>query len=453
AGDPEPRHRRGRRENRPRHRRRRRRRGRPREEGVPEVARRRARRPLPPPAPPRRRFGGREGEPGPTRIQRYRQTHKRRPRRDGDGGRHLPLLRRDAREAARRHHPGLGGRGHDVPGTARRGRPDRAVELPAHHRELEDGPGPRRRQHGGAQARRAYAANGARVREDREGSRHTRGRGERPGRPRQRGGAEARRARRRGEGRVHGLDGGGARDHGRRLRHHQARHPGARRQISQRRLRRRRPRKGRGIRPDGRIRQRGSGLLRPLPHPRAKRRLRRVPGSDEAGRGGAARRRPARRGHGDGAAHKRRPPRAGRFVRAGGGPRGDPGPLPRRRRLLVPADRAGAGLQRRQGGPGGDLRPRGSRDPVRGRGRRRPPGERHALRPLRLRLDGERRQGPARRPPRRDGRPLHKLQHLRPGRHPVRGLQAVRRRPGARPPRPRPLHRGKERLHLDGGEL
>ena len=65
----------------------------------------------------------------------------------------------------------------------------------------------------------------------------------------------------------------------------------------------------------------------------------------------------------------------------------------------------------------------------------------------------ERRPRPARRPPHRDRRPLHQLQHLRPGRHPLRRDEAVRRRARARPARPRLLHRGKERLHVHGGGL
>ena len=49
-------------------------------------------------------------------------------------GRDLPLLRGRARAAARRHDPGRRRRGHDLPRAARRGRADRALELPADDR-------------------------------------------------------------------------------------------------------------------------------------------------------------------------------------------------------------------------------------------------------------------------------------------------------------------------------
>ncbi len=85
---------------------------------------------------------------------------------------------------------------------------DHAVELPAEHRVMEDGPGAGGRQHGRPQARRADAADRARVREDR-----ARGRDPRGGRQRRRrAGLDRRRpagrAPGRREGRVHGLDRG-----------------------------------------------------------------------------------------------------------------------------------------------------------------------------------------------------------------------------------------------------
>ena len=57
--------------------------------------------------------------------------------------------------------------------------------------------------------------------------------------------AAARGAPGRGQGGLHGLDRGGARDRGGRGGHHQARDPGARWQVGQHRVRRRRPRAGR----------------------------------------------------------------------------------------------------------------------------------------------------------------------------------------------------------------
>ena len=75
--------------------------------------------------------------------------------------------------------PVAGRRGDDVPRAARRGRADHAVELPADDRVVEARAGARGRQHGRAQARRADAADGARVRADRARGRDPRGRRER----------------------------------------------------------------------------------------------------------------------------------------------------------------------------------------------------------------------------------------------------------------------------------
>ena len=67
------------------------------------------------------------------------QADRRRARRDGHGGRHLPLLRRRARAAAGRHDPGRRRAGVHRPRAARRRRADHAVELPAGDRLVEDG--------------------------------------------------------------------------------------------------------------------------------------------------------------------------------------------------------------------------------------------------------------------------------------------------------------------------
>ena len=89
----------------------------------------------------------------------------------------------------------------------------------------------------------------------------------------------------------------------------------------------------------------------------------------ESARQGHQRRRPARRRHRDGPADLGGPPRDGRLL-----PRGrPPGGLHRLRAgrpgLLVRADRALPGLQRRPPGARGDLRPDRLGDPIRGRGR------------------------------------------------------------------------------------
>ncbi len=75
------------------------------------------------------------------------------------------------------------------------------------------------------------------------------------------------RAPRRGQDRVHRVDLGGPRDHGRRREHDQARDARAGRQVGQRGVRRRRPGGRRRGRADRHVRQRGPGLLRALAHP------------------------------------------------------------------------------------------------------------------------------------------------------------------------------------------
>ena len=79
--------------------------------------------------------------------------------------------------------------------------------------------------------------------------------------------------------------------------------------------------------------------------------------------------RPARRGDRDGPADLRRSAGEGRLLPRRRRSGGDPRLGARGARLLVPAHRAGAGLEQRPGRPRGDLRPGRLRDPVRGRGR------------------------------------------------------------------------------------
>ena len=103
------------------------------------------------------------------------------PRRPADRG-HLPLLRRHGRQDPGRRHPGRAGLPQLRPArAARRGRPDRALELPADVLQLEDGPGPGRRQHRRAEAGRADAAElAADRRADGRGRLPARGRQHRP---------------------------------------------------------------------------------------------------------------------------------------------------------------------------------------------------------------------------------------------------------------------------------
>ena len=139
-----------------------------------------------------------------------------------------------------------------------------------------------------------------------------------------------------------------------------------------------------------------------------------VPGGARGGGQGDAGRRPARRGDPDGAADLGRPARDGRLLRRRRRARRDPRLGARRTRLLVPADRALPGLERRPRGARGDLRPGRLRDPVRRRGRGGRDRQRHDLRPLGLDLDARRRPRAARRPRDRDRRDLDQLEHLGP---------------------------------------
>ncbi len=122
----------------------------------------------------------------------------------------LPLLRRRRRQALRRDDPGRRRHRRHLPRAARRRRADHALELPAQHRELEDRPRARDRQHDRDQAGRADAADDGPARRARARGGHPRGR---PQRRRRQGLGRrpaARRASGRGEDRLHGLDRGRA---------------------------------------------------------------------------------------------------------------------------------------------------------------------------------------------------------------------------------------------------
>ena len=235
------------------------------------------------------------------------------------------------RQALRRDDPGRRRRGRHLPRAARCRRPDHAVELPAQHRELEDRPRARDRQHDRDQACRADAADDAPARRARPRGGDPRGRPERRRRQGLRRRPASRRASRRGEDRVHRLDRGrAARDAGRR-RDDQARHARARRQVRQRDLRRRRSREGSRVRAVLRLRQRRPGLLCPVTHPRRALGLRPVPRAARRSDPRRQGRRPGRRGDRDGPADLGRASRHRRLVRRGRAA------VPRRRSRRGPA--------------------------------------------------------------------------------------------------------------------
>ena len=328
------------------------------------------------------------------------------------------------------------------PRPRRRGGPDHPVELPAADAGVEDRPGARGGQHGGAQAGRDDAAHRAavlrraapgRAAARRREHRHRR----RPHRRR------ARRAPRRRQDRVHRLDRGRQGDPARAGRQRQGADARARRQGRQHRVRRRAARPGgRGHRQRDLL-QPGPRLLRGLAparagvDPAAADREAQAPARD------AARRRPARQEHRRRRDQLRRAAAADRGARRGGragGRRDLPAAVPAARAgLLVRADR----LHQRRAEPpdraGGDLRPgalRAHLPHARGGDRE---GEQHRLRALGRRVDGEGLAHPvggaaaARR--RRVG---EHVQPLRPD-VAVRRLQGVGLRPRGRPARPRAL--------------
>ena len=236
-----------------------------------------------------------------------------------------------------------------------RGRPDRALELPADVHQLEDGAGPGRRQHGGAEAGRADPADlAADGRADGRGRLPAR-RGQHRARLRPRRRGRPGRAPGRAEGVVHRLDRGRPADRRGLGRQPQAAPAGAGRQGGQHRVRRRRC---------GRGGQRVGLRHLPQPGPGLHRRVAAAPGgADRRGVPGAVpgagpehpARRPAGRGHRDGAAHLTRAPRPGAGLCQGGPRRGRGDPV-RRARPRRPGP--GQGLLRgADGGQGATRRP------------------------------------------------------------------------------------------------
>ena len=186
---------------------------------------------------------------------------------DGHGRRRLPFLCRRRREALRRDDPRRGRRRPDVSRTARRGRPDRSLELPPDAGQLEARAGAGLRQHCRPEARGADASHRASLR--RAGARggNSRRRGQRGGRPGFGGGRAADRAPRRRQDRFHRLDRGRAAGDGGRRQDDQAGDARAGRQVGQPDLRGRGPRARRGGGAGRCLRERRAGLLRPLANP------------------------------------------------------------------------------------------------------------------------------------------------------------------------------------------
>ena len=186
----------------------------------------------------------------------------------GHGGGRLQLLRGRPGAAARLEHPGRRRCRRDVPGAARRRRPDHPLELPARDRFVEGGTRAGGRQHDRAQAGRAHAPHRRRARADRARRGPSGGRPERGRRARADGRGAHRHAPRRGQGRLHRLDRGRSPHPGARRGHDQARDARAGRQVGERDLRGRGSRAGRALCAHGRLRQRRAGLLCALAHPR-----------------------------------------------------------------------------------------------------------------------------------------------------------------------------------------
>ena len=138
-------------------------------------------------------------------------------------------------------------------------------------------------QHGRAQARRAHAADRDPARRAGAGGGHPGGRvpgaaGQGLGRRQQ-----VRHASVGAQGRLHRVDRGRQADHGRLRGPGEAGDAGAGRQVGEHRLRRLRPGEGRGHGAVRGVRQRRTGLLRAVAHPRAGERLRQVHGAAGAG--------------------------------------------------------------------------------------------------------------------------------------------------------------------------
>src|SRR3954469_19052504 len=351
------------------------------------------------------------------------------------------LLRGLVHQDRRRHAAGLDPgdvRLHAPRAGGRRGA-DHPVELPAADGRVEDRPGAGGRLHDRAQAARADAADGAEARRAGSGSRDPGGRAQRLDRRRldRRG---AGRSSRRGQDRLHRLDGCGTHDRRARRPGTEARDARARRQVAQRDPARRRP----GGRDQGllyrHLLQLRTGLQRRVATVRAegpvRHRHERALGRREGDQGRA---RPGSR-------HVRRPARQCRAARArerlhrcrqGRGRAGQrrqhvlhrPHPP---RRLLRRADALQRHERRRQDRPRGDLRPGPRRPALRGHRGGRAPRERHRVRPRRRRLDTRRLQrAQARRAAARRVGVREHLECLGPGRA-LRRLQVLWHRARAR---------------------
>ena len=301
-------------------------------------------------------------------------------------------------------------RRHDLPRAARRRRPDRALELPARHRLVEGGPGAGRRQHDRPEARRADAADRPRARAHRARGRDPGGRRQRRRRPRLRLRPAPRRAPRRRQDRLHRLDRGRAgdrRDAAGTIKRVTLELGGKSANVVFADADLERPpaapgavfgNAGQDCCARSRILVERSALDRFMEALEEQVEAITVgdPLSEDTQMGPLISAPTARRSRPSWTTTRRW--RSG--IGAGG------------RRVLVPADGAGAGLERRPRRPRGDLRAGGLRDPVRRRGRGGRDRQRHDLRPLGLGLDARRGARAARRARDRRRRDLDQLEHL-----------------------------------------
>ena len=310
--------------------------------------------------------------------------------------RRAAVLRGGAGAADRPADPGRRRPRRDVPRAARRGRRDRAVELPDADRR--PGASPRRWRPGNtvvAQAGRAHPADRDAARRAGAGGRAARGRASRCCRARAAWSASGwsttrRSARSCSPARPRSASGSW---------------PAARAQIkrvtlelggksAEHRVRRRRPRAGGGDRALRGVRQRRAGLLRAVPDPGAAPRLRPVHGAARARRAGRRGRRPGATSDRDGAADLGGAAGAGGELRARRTRRSRSAAARRR----APASGTRRRCWRRSARPTARVHeeifgPVVAVVAVRGRGRRDPDRQRHALRAVRVDLDPRRRAG------------------------------------------------------------